>query len=245
MRVDLLVLGPHPDDIEIGFGGSIAKHVDLGYRVGLCDLTRGELGSNGTIEERNDEALAAAQALGVAWRENLGWADGEIGQDRQHVRSAVELIRRCRPAVVAIPYGHDRHPDHEAANRVLTDAVFRSGLRRDTAEGAPWRPDWVCHYFINDLADPSFVIDVSDAYPRKCQALECHRSQFRPTSDDAVQTRLTGSAFLRMIEARDAHLGALAGVAHAEGVVVKEPVVRPSLFKTWDAAPDRQRDPAA
>ena len=208
--MDVLVCGRHPDDIEIGFGGSVAKHIDLGYRVGLCDLTRGELGSNGTVEERNDEAWATAQVLGVAWRENLGWADGEIGQDRQHVRSMVELIRRCRPAVVAIPHWNDRHPDHQAASRVLSEAVFRSGLRRHTAEGEPWGPDWVYHYFINDLADPSFVIDVSDAYPRKRQALECHRSQFQPISDDAVQTRLTGSAFLRVIKARDAHLGALA-----------------------------------
>ncbi|MEE8129533.1 MAG: bacillithiol biosynthesis deacetylase BshB1 [Vicinamibacterales bacterium] len=231
MHVDVLVFGPHPDDIEIGLGATVAKHVDLGYRVGLCDLTRGELGSNGTVEERAAEALAAAEVLGAAWRQNLGWAEGEIGWDRGHVRSAVELIRRARPAVIAIPYWRDQHPDHEAASRLLTDAAFRSGLRRYAAEGAAWKPEWVCHYFINDAVEPSFVIDVSDAYPRKQQALECHRSQFRPVSDDAVPTRLTGSGFRRMIEARDAHLGALAGVAHAEGVIVKAPVERSTLFR--------------
>ena len=231
MRADVLVFGPHPDDIEIGLGGAVAKHVDLGYRVGLCDLTRGELGSNGTVEDRAVEAKAAAEVLGAAWRENLGWADGEIGWDREQVRTVVELIRRARLALVAVPYWRDRHPDHEAACRVLTAATFRSGLRRYAAEGAAWKPDWVCHYFINDDAAPSFVIDVSEAYPRKRQALECHTSQFRPTSDDAVPTRLTGSRFLQMIEARDAHLGALAGVAHAEGVVVREPVERPTLLR--------------
>lgn len=231
MRVDVLVFGPHPDDIEIGLGGSVARHVDLGYRVGLCDLTRGELSTNGTVKERFEEAQAAAEVLGVEWRENLGWPDGEIGRDGDHVRSAVELLRRCQPTVVAVPYWGDRHPDHEVASRVLTAAVFRSGLRRYAAEGSAWKPDWVCYYFINDTAEPSFILDVSGSYPRKREALECHRSQFRPVSHDAVPTRLTSSRFLQMIEARDAHLGALAGVAHAEGVVVKEPVVRSTLFK--------------
>ena len=167
----------------------------------------------------------------------------EIDQNQGgHVRSAVELIRRARPAVVAIPYWRDQHPDHEAASRLLTDAAFRSGLRRYAAEGAAWKPEWVCHYFINDAVEPSFVIDVSDAYPRKQQALECHRSQFRPVSDDAVPTRLTGSGFRRMIEARDAHLGALAGVAHVGGVIVKEPVERPTLFRGTAGVPRKPRN---
>ena len=242
MRIDVLIFGPHPDDIEIGLGGAVAKHVDLGYSVGLCDLTRGELGSNGTVEERAEEARAAADVLGATWRENLGWADGQIGLDPSQERSAVELIRRARPALVAIPYWHDRHPDHEAASRVLTAATFRSGLRRYAAEGAAWKPDWVCHYFINTDATPSFVVDVSDAYPRKRQALECHRSQFRPSADDAVPTRLTGPGYLQMIEARDAHLGALVGVAHAEGVIVREPVERPTLFKAAAGVPRPSRN---
>ena len=221
-------------------GATVAKHVDLGYRVGLCDFTRGELASNGNVEERAEEALAGAEVLGAV--SEPGVADGEIGWDRGHVHSVVELIRRARPALIAIPYWHDRHPDHEAASRLLTDATFRSGLRRYAAEGAAWKPEWVCHYFINDAVEPSFVIDVSDAYPRKRQALECHRSQFQPASDDAGPTRLTGSGFLRMIEARDAHLGALAGVAHAEGVIVKEPVERPTLFRGAAGVPRKPRN---
>ena len=213
MRVDVLVFGPHPDDIEIGLGGSVARHVDLGYRVGLCDLTRGELSTNGTVDQRFEEAQAAAEVLGAAWRENLAWPDGEIGRDgEQHLRSAVELIRRCQPTLVAVPYWSDRHPDHEVASRALTTAVFRSGLRRYAADGSAWKPDWVCYYFINDVAEPSFVLDVSESYPRKREAFECPRSQFRPVFHDAVQTRLTSSRFLKMAEARDAHLGALAGV---------------------------------
>ena len=235
MQADLVVFGPHPDDIEIGLGGSVAKHVDLGYAVGLCDLTTGELGSNGTPEHRLQEAQAAADVLGVAWRRNLGWPDGEIGQsgvDVTQIRSAAELIRNARPSVVVIPYWVDRHPDHEAASRVLREAVFRAGLRRYPADGEAWRPDWTCHYFINDMSTPSFVIDVSDTYARKRAALGCHQSQFCPAGEDAVETRLTGAAFLQMIETRDAHLGAQVGTAQAEGLVVKEPLVRPTLLKS-------------
>ena len=163
MQLDVLAFGPHPDDIEIGLGGALARQATLGYRVGLCDLTCGELGSNGTAEERLSEAREAAAVLGAAWRENLGWPDGGIGDDPGHVRAAAELIRRWRPGTVALPYWHDRHPDHVAASTLLTTAVFRSGLRRYSAQGQPWRPDWVVYYFINDSAPASFVVDVSAA----------------------------------------------------------------------------------
>jgi bacillithiol biosynthesis deacetylase BshB1 len=231
MAVDLLVFGPHPDDVEIGLGGTVARHVARGMTVGLCDLTAGELGSNGTVEERRAEAEAAARVLGVAWRENLGWPDGGIGSTPDHVRDAAGCIRRHQPRVVAVPYGRDRHPDHVAASDVLTRAVFNAGLRRYDAGGEAWRPDWVCYYFINDATAPSFVIDVSDSYARKRQALDCYASQFAPAGSDAVATRLTAASFRQLIESRDAQFGARAGVAFAEGVVVREPVVRSSLLR--------------
>ena len=129
MSVDLLVFGPHPDDIEIGLGGTIARHAALGRRVGLCDLTAGEMGTNGTIDERLAEAAAAA-VLGAAWRENLRWPDRRIGKDPDHLDQAVTFIRRHRPGTVAVPYWSDRHPDHVAASAVLTEAAFNSGLAR-------------------------------------------------------------------------------------------------------------------
>ena len=150
MSIDLLVFGPHPDDLEIGLGGTIARHVAAGQSVGLCDLTAGELGSNGTREQRQIEASDAARVLGVLWREKLGWPDGDISTTPALVRSAVDIIRRHRPRTIAIPYWRDRHPDHEAASRVLRVAAFKSGLRRYITEHDPWRPDWVCYYFIND-----------------------------------------------------------------------------------------------
>jgi bacillithiol biosynthesis deacetylase BshB1 len=222
--VDLLAFGPHPDDIEIGLGGTIARHVDLGVRVGLCDLTAGEMGSNGTVEERLAEADAAAAVLGSAWRINLRWPDRAIGGDDQ-VRSAVALIRQARPSTIAIPYGSDRHPDHVAASRVLSEAVFNSALRRYEPSIAPWKPERVCYYFINDSAPPSFVIDVSGVYERKRRALACYASQFQPSAADAVDTRLTSPRFQQLIESRDAQFGALAGVQFAEGFVVRDPIV--------------------
>ena len=228
--VDLLAFGPHPDDIEIGLGGSVARHVALGGRVGLCDLTAGEMGSNGTVDERLAEAGEAAGVLGVAWRQNLRLPDGHLGGDEQ-VRTIVEALRRWRPRTVAAPYWDDRHPDHVAASQLVTLAVFKAGLRRFEAPGAPWRPDWVCYYFINNGAAPSFVIDVSAHYETKRRALACHRSQFAPAGGDAVATRLTSPRFQQLLESRDAQFGALAGVAFAEGIVVREPVTRPHLFR--------------
>jgi bacillithiol biosynthesis deacetylase BshB1 len=232
--VDLLVFGPHPDDLEIGLGGTIAKHAALGDRVGLCDLTCGEMGSNGTVEERLAEAEAARAVLGAAWRVNLRWPDRAIGSSPDHIRAAADLIRKARPRTVAIPFGTDRHPDHVAASHVLTEAIFNSGLRRyDTGTGNndAWKPEWVCYYFINDSVTPSFVIDVSAHYEVKRRALRCHASQFNASVASAVQTRLTSPIFQQLIESRDAQFGAIAGVAFAEGLVVRDPIVRPTIFK--------------
>jgi bacillithiol biosynthesis deacetylase BshB1 len=232
MPVDLLVFGPHPDDLEIGLGGTIARHAAAGFSVGLCDLTAGELGSNGTPDERRREAAAASRVLGALWRKNLEWPDGGIVPSPEILRSAVDLIRGERPRTVAIPYWEDRHPDHGAASRVLDLAVFRSGLRRYVTDLESWRPEWICYYFINNSAPPSFLVDVSEHYEAKRASLACHRSQFAPADASAVPTRLTASTFQQLIESRDAQFGAQAGVAFAEGVIVREPVVRSSLFRS-------------
>ena len=234
-EVDLLAIGPHPDDIEIGIGGTVAKHAALGHRVGLCDLTAGEMGSNGTVEERLAEADAASKVLGAAWRINLRLPDRAIGRDAEHVRAVAGLIRQARPRVVALPYWVDRHPDHVSASALTTEGVFSAGLRRYPAEGAAWKPDSICYYFINDSAAPSFMIDVSDQYETKRRALACHATQFQPAGADAVATRLTSTRFQQLIESRDAQFGALAGVAFAEGFVVKQPIVRPHLLPEWNA----------
>jgi N-acetylglucosamine malate deacetylase 1 len=230
VSVDLLVFGPHPDDIEIGLGGAVARHAADGLRVGLCDLTAGEMGSNGTPDERLAEAETARAVLGAAWRENLRWPDRRIGKDPGHLEQAVAFIRRHRPRTIAIPYWSDRHPDHAAASGVLTEAAFNAGLRRYRAEGEAWKPDWMCYYFINDSASPSFVIDVSDAYERKREALDCHKTQFQ-RAPSTTDTRVNTPLFRQLIESRDAQFGALAGVRWAEGLIVRELLVRSSLVK--------------
>jgi N-acetylglucosamine malate deacetylase 1 len=231
MPVDLLVFGPHPDDIEIGLGATVARHAAEGRTVGLIDLTAGELSTNGTVEQRQIEAAEATRVLGAAFRENLGWPDGGIATTPLLVRSAVDVIRRHRPRTVAIPYWQDRHPDHVRASDVLTTAAFTSGLRRYESDDDAWRAEWVCYYFINDSVAPSFVVDVSAHYEKKRAALNCYRSQFTPSAADAASTRLTAPTFRTLIESRDAQFGALAGVAFAEGLVVREPVQRATLLK--------------
>jgi bacillithiol biosynthesis deacetylase BshB1 len=229
MQVDVLAFGPHPDDLEIGMGGTLRRQADLGSRVGLCDLTRGEMGSNGTPDERVIEAERASRILGAQWRENLALPDGGLTSSPEQVTPVVELIRRARPRVVAIPHGGDRHPDHVAAHALLRRALFDAGLRRFAAGGEPWRPELVCVYFINDWAAPTFVVDVSDAYEAKREALACHESQFAATPQ-AVATRLTSPRFMQLIESRDAQFGAQIGVRFGEGFIVREPLRMPHLL---------------
>jgi N-acetylglucosamine malate deacetylase 1 len=239
--LDLLAFGPHPDDIEIGMGGTIALHAAAGFRVGLCDLTQGELGSNGTPAERIAEGEAARAVLGAVTRINLALPDGDLRpEDESQIRRIVDCVRHWRPRSLAVPYWQDRHPDHVSASALLTRAIFKSGLRRFATSAEAFRPEWVCYYFINDSATPSFVIDVSAHYTRKRDALACHRTQFTPAGSSAAATRLTSPLFSQLVESRDAQFGALAGVSFAEGFVVRDPIVRPHLLKHWvDAAAPR------
>ena len=215
-------------------GGTIARHVSDGFSVGVCDLTAGELGSNGTPEGRRQEAEAAARVLGVRWRECLGWPDGDLSASPDRIRAGAAFLRKHRPRAIAVPYWDDRHPDHIAASETLRIAAFRAGLRRfDTGTAdEPWRPEWTCYYFINDQNTPSFVVDVSAHYERKREALACYQSQFAPQGGGAVATRLTASTFRQLIESRDAQFGAGVGVAYAEGFVVRESIQRESLMRS-------------
>ena len=231
MDVDLLVFGPHPDDLEIGLGGTIARHVALGSTVGLCDLTAGEMGSNGTVEQRLAESEAACKVLGAAWRENLRLPDRQIGKHPDHLLKVAAFVRRHRPRVVAAPYWSDRHPDHVAASALITEGVFNAGLRKYNVEGDAWKAEWICYYFINDVDKPSFVVDVTQSSETKRRALDCHVTQFQPPGSGAAATRLNTPVFRQLIESRDAQFGALGGVTWAEGFVVRDPVPRASLFK--------------
>lgn len=230
--IDLLVFGPHPDDLEIGMAGTIARHVASGLIVGLCDLTAGEMGSNGRPEVRMEESERSRVVLGARFRENLRWADRCIGKDPAHVEHAVAFIRKHRPRTIAVPYWSDRHPDHVAASDLLTEASFNAGLSRYAGgAGGAWKADWLCYYFINDSATPSFVVDVSEHYEKKRAALDCHASQFRPPDASTTATRLNSPLFRQLVESRDAQFGALSGCRWAEGFVVRETLTRGSLLR--------------
>jgi bacillithiol biosynthesis deacetylase BshB1 len=226
MSIDLLVFGPHPDDIEIGLGGTVARHTAAGDQVGLCDLTRGELSSNGTPEQRQVEAAAAARVLGALWRENLGWPDGGIEATPPMIRAAAGIIRRHRPRAIAIPHWEDRHPDHVAASHVLRTAAFRSGLRRyDAAE--PWRPDWPV-ITINDSTTPLRRRDVSSTTASGRRLLPQPVCAFAKKA----RCRQPDGGIVPAADREPRRAVRRAGRrAFAEGIVVREPVQRPGLLK--------------
>ncbi|HAI20923.1 MAG TPA: bacillithiol biosynthesis deacetylase BshB1 [Clostridiales bacterium UBA8153] len=221
--VDILAFGAHPDDVEIGMAATVAKHTRSGRSVGIIDLTCGELGTNGTVADRLAEGLRAARVLGAAFRENLGLPDRGIEDTAAHRRVVVEAIRQHRPQVVCVSRGVDRHPDHVAAYRLVNAACFDSGLRRLEAAGTPHRPLRILYYFINLDCRPDFIVDVSDAYPAKVEALACHSSQFQ-LGPGQYPTTLNQPGFPRLVRGRDAYFGALIGAEFGEGFVVREPV---------------------
>jgi bacillithiol biosynthesis deacetylase BshB1 len=224
MQIDLLAFGPHPDDVELGMGGTLARHNAAGYRTAIIDLTRGEMGSNGTPPERIAEGDAAAAILGCEWRRNLGLPDRALDyRDPEQLRRVVTSIRDARPTVVAINWNVDRHPDHVNACRLMEEAIFSAGLRRYETELEAYRPTKVLYYFINDEAEPSFYVDITAYQGKKIESLFAHRSQF---GAGEVETRLNRAGGLPyLVESRDRLFGAKVGVGFAEGFVVKQPRV--------------------
>ena len=215
--VDVLAVGPHPDDVELFCGGTVVRLVHLGYRVGVLDLSEGELASNGTVEVRRAEAAAAAKVMGLAVRENLGLPDGHIsnGSDPEQVRIVVSAIRRLRPELMIVPWIEARHPDHAAAGQLMRRAAFMAGLRRYAAEGEPFRPRTVLFYQNRHRFTPSFVVDTSEAQKTKTEAILCHQSQVRP-GPDAAPTLVGSTDALAAVEARDRYYGSFIGATYGE-----------------------------
>ena len=223
--LDLLAVGPHPDDVELFCGGTVARLVQLGYRVGILDLTHGELASNGTPADRQGEAKAAAEVLGLVLRENLALPDGGLmpGTDDDQVHSVAKSLRRLKPEFVIAPWFEARHPDHSAAGHLLRRAIFLSGLKRYRCDGLEaHRPRRTWFYQNRHRFRPSFVVDVSSTANTKMKAIRCHRSQVAPT--DGVATLVGAANALQMIENRDRYYGSFIGVSHAEPFRVEETI---------------------
>jgi len=219
--IDVLAFGAHPDDVEIFCGGVLITLADFGYRTGIVDLTRGELASQGTVDERAREAAAAATVMGLAVRENLGVPDGFIdpSPDSPHLPIAVDAIRRHRPELLLLPWIEERHPDHVAASRLMTRALFFAGLRKFDAPGgaAPFAPRQALYYEMRHRMTPSFIVDTSKAWERKARAIACHASQVTRL-DASAATLISSPLALDAIEARDRYRGSEIGARHGEAL---------------------------
>ncbi|CAM3945414.1 bacillithiol biosynthesis deacetylase BshB1 [Cohnella lubricantis] len=223
--LDLLVFAAHPDDAEIGMGGTIVKATGCGQKVGLIDLTYAEMSSNGDVETRQREAAAASALLGLTMRENLGLPDRGLTGSAEQIERITSAIRRHRPRVVFAPYTIDRHPDHVACGRMVEEAVFNAKLRRYRPDEPAWTLDMLFFYMINDVHPPLAVLDISDVHERKMEALRAYRSQFAPAGDQAdwVHTPLT-QGYLENVVARDRLFGQPKKFAYAEGFIPKGPL---------------------
>ncbi len=234
MKLDILAIGAHPDDVELGCGATVAKAVAEGKKVGILDLTRGELGTRGSAQIRAKEAAGAAQILGVAVRENLAFADGFFINDKQHQLEVVKMIRKFRPDVVLCNAITDRHIDHPKGSALVSDACFLSGLVKiDTHLGGKkqqaWRPKKVYHYIQWQNLEPDFVVDVGDFINIKLKAVKAYSSQFyNPNSKEPVSP-ISSKNFLDSITYRAQDLGRIIGTDYAEGFTAERFIAVKSL----------------
>jgi bacillithiol biosynthesis deacetylase BshB1 len=221
--VDIIFFGAHPDDVELSAGGTAAKCVKDGLRIGIVDLTRGEMGTRGTPQTRKKEAQRAAKALGATFRQQLDFQDGNLQTGREQELEIIELLRIRRPKLVIGPWPDDRHPDHSRTGRIVTEASFYAGLK-SLQTGAPaHRPQTVLYYLQNYMITPSFVVDVSPTWKTKMRSVAAYQSQFFDPKSKEPQTFISDPKFLEMIEARGRHFGALIGANYGEAFVTKQP----------------------
>ncbi len=224
MKVDILAIGAHPDDIEISCGGTILKHIDLGYDVGIIDLTAGELGTRGSGELRLKEAQAAAKVLGVSFRENLFMQDGFFTNDQQHQLKIIEKIRCYQPKIVLANAPSDRHPDHGRAAQLVKEACFLSGLSKiktqlNNLEQPLWRPTALYHYIQDYDLKADFVVDISKYFAKKIEALHCFASQFYDPQSNEPETPISSKDFFQIIESKAKVFARYIGTNHAEGFI--------------------------
>lgn len=226
MKLDILAFGAHPDDVELGCAGTILKEVALGKKVGIVDLTRGELGTRGSAEIRDKEAAAAAAILGVSVRENLAFRDGFFVNDEAHQLEIIKMIRKYQPEIVLCNAVDDRHIDHPKGSQLVSDACFLSGLMRiftslDGEEQKAWRPNVVYHYIQWKNIVPDFVVDITGYVEQKTAAILAYSSQFYDPNSKEPESPISSKNFLESLNYRSRDLGRLTGLEHAEGFTVE------------------------
>lgn len=235
MKLDILAVGSHPDDVELSCSGTIAKEVDRGKKVGILDLTRGELGTRGSAEIRDREAKAAAEILGVKMRQNLEFSDGFFENNKAHKLEVIKIIRKYKPEIVLCNAIEDRHIDHGKGAKLVSDACFLSGLRKietvmDGNKQAAWRPKHVFHYIQWKNLQPDFVVDISGYLDKKMESVLAYRSQFFDKNSNEPDTPISSSNFLDSITYRAQDMGRLINTQHAEGFTVEKNVAVDSIF---------------
>ncbi len=236
MKLDILVLAAHPDDAELGCGGTIAKHIKMGKKVGVVDLTKGELGTRGSVEVREKEASEASKILGLTIRENLALPDGFFSNAPEYQKEIIKVVRKYQPEIVLANAIRDRHPDHGKAATLIYDACFLAGLIKidsldeQGVKQEPWRPKVVYHYIQSQFIEPDFIVDVSGVWEIKMEAIRAFKSQFFDPNSAEPQTYISSPNFMRMIEARGIELGHAMGVQYGEGFTVRNYIGVNSLF---------------
>ncbi|RZJ50182.1 MAG: bacillithiol biosynthesis deacetylase BshB1 [Chryseobacterium sp.] len=227
MKTDILAFGAHPDDVELGCGGTIAKLISEGKTCVIIDLTKGELGTRGTDETRHEEATESAKILGVAARENLGLKDGFLVNSEHYQMEIVKMIRKYRPEIVLANAIDDRHPDHAKAAKLVSDACFLAGLRKietiiDGEIQEVWRPKQIFHYIQWKDIKPEFVIDISEHLEKKLEACMAFKTQFYDPKSTEPETPITSKDFYESLTYRAQDLGRLSGVTYAEGFTTEK-----------------------
>ena len=236
MKLDILAIGVHPDDIELSCSGTLLRHIDKGYKIGILDLTLGELGTRGTPEIRTAEAMASARIMGALVREQLDLEDGFFTHNQDNLLKIIRVIRQYSPDLVFANAIEDRHPDHGRAAKLTADACFLSGLRRietlDTkgVTQAPWRPKQVYHYIQDRSLKPDLAVDISAYMEKKFETIMAYKSQFYDPNNPEPMTPIASKSFLESVRGKDSVYGRYIGVEYAEGFNVHRTVGVDDLF---------------
>ena len=234
MKLDVLAMGVHPDDVELSCAGVLLVEKKNGKKTGIIDLTQGELGTRGTAETRKTEATHAAKILGVDIRENLLMADGFLQNDKAHQLKIIEAIRKYKPEIILCNATEDRHPDHGKSAKLVADASFLSGLRKiETFDNGlaqeAWRPKYVFHYIQDRFLQPDFVVDITEVFEAKLEAIKAYATQFHNPNLNEPQTYISTPDFLESVIYRSKMLGKMIGVKYAEGFITEKMIGISSL----------------
>lgn len=235
MKLDILAIGSHPDDVELSCSGTLIAEIKRGKKAGIIDLTQGELGTRGTIETRYQEAADAAKIMGVSVRENLKMRDGFFRNDEEHQLQLIKVLRKYQPEIVIANILEDRHPDHGRGGWLAYDACFFSGLRQiktiddDGQEQEKWRPKMLLHYIQDRFYEPDLIVDISAVWEQRMEAVKAYRTQFLPNGSTDPQTYISSPDFMESLSARARLLGKRIGVKYAEGFLSKKSIGIKSL----------------